>query len=91
MSIGKAIKEQRMLKDKTLIEIEKATGITNQTLSNWENNKYIDKIIMLIKLADYYEVSLDELVGRDFPPAGTVYYKSAVNNKLGNNSKIEIK
>ena len=91
MSIGKAIKEQRMLKDKTLIQIEKATGITNQTLSNWENDKYIDKIIMLIKLADYYEVSLDELVGRDFPPAGTVYYKSAVNNKLDNNSKIEIK
>lgn len=88
MNIGKAIKEQRMLKDNTLQEVEKATNITNQTLSNWENNKYIDKIIMLIKLADYYEVSLDELVGRDFPPAGTVYYKSAVNN---HNSNINIK
>lgn len=91
MNIGKAIKEQRMLKDKSLQQVEKATNITNQTLSNWENNKYIDKIIMLIRLADYYEITLDELVGRDFPPSGAIYYKSAVNNKLDHNSKIEIK
>lgn len=88
MNIGKSIKYQRINNGLSLEQVEKATKITNQTLSNWENNKYINKIEMLIELADFYEITLDELVGRDFPPRGAIYYKSAVNNK---NSKINIK
>ena len=72
-------------------KLSKETKITQQAISYWENGKNIPNIEFCIILADYYGITLDELVGRDFPPAGTVYYKSAVNNKIGNNSKIEIK
>ena len=91
MNIGETLKEHRKANNLSLLQLEKATGISNQNLSRWENNKIIPGIDFCIILAEYYGITLDELVGRDFPPAGTVYYKSAVNNKIGNNSKIEIK
>ena len=35
-----------------------------QTISNWENNKTILDSASLIRLADFYQISLDELCGR---------------------------
>ena len=91
MSIGKNLKEHRKFNNLTLEQLEKATGISNQNLSRWENDKIIPGINFCIILADYYGISLDELVGRDFITPQTIIYKSNVNNVLGDNSKIEIK
>ena len=38
--------------------------IKRQTISSYERGKSIPDIYMLIKIADIFEVSLDELVGR---------------------------
>ena len=62
---GKILKEIRLERGKTLVDIEKATGISNTNLSRWENNNVIPSIWFCEKLADYYGISLDELVGRD--------------------------
>ena len=62
---GMILKEHRIQRGKTLIEIEKATGISNQNLSRWEHGDVIPSIYFCEKLADYYGISLDELVGRD--------------------------
>lgn len=40
-------------------------GVSRQTISNWENNKSYPDIISLIKISDYYEITLDELVKGD--------------------------
>ena len=66
MTFGEQLKIIRKMYNKTLSEIEQTTGISNQNLSRWENDKAIPNIIFCIKLADYYNISLDELVGRDF-------------------------
>ncbi len=66
MTFGEQLKMIRKMYSKTLTEIEETTGISNQNLSRWENDKAIPNIIFCIKLADYYNISLDELVGRDF-------------------------
>ena len=43
-------------------------GVTKQTISNYETGKRIPCISDLIKLADYFEVSVDYLIGRtDYP------------------------
>ena len=47
-------------------ELAKATGISQQAISTYENNLKEPTITNCIKLADYYQISLDELVGRDF-------------------------
>lgn len=64
-NIGAILKEHRIVSGKTLKDVEEATGISNQNLSRWENGKVIPNIEFCIKLADFYGISLDELVGRD--------------------------
>ncbi len=66
MNYGKSLKEIRQLHKKTLLQVEKDTGITNSNLSRWENGKVIPNIDFCVKLADYYGISLDELIGRNF-------------------------
>lgn len=61
---GKILKEHRIANKKTLLDIERATGISNANLSRWESGKVIPSIVFCEKLADYYGITLDELVGR---------------------------
>lgn len=68
LDYGKALKYQRELNGKTLLDIERATGISNQNLSRWEQGKVLPNIDFCVKLADFYGISLDELIGRDFRP-----------------------
>ena len=63
---GEELKFQRLKRNKTLKEIEKDTGISNSNLSRWECGKVSPSIDACITLADYYGISLDELIGRDF-------------------------
>ncbi len=62
---GKILKEHRKALGKSLLDVEKATGISNQNLSRWEQGKVLPNIDFCVKLADYYAITLDELVGRE--------------------------
>lgn len=66
MNLGQNLRIQRKIRNLTTYDIEKAINTTHQAISKWENNKSEPSIIQCIKLADYYNISLDELVGRDF-------------------------
>lgn len=46
------------------IDVAKATGIDQKTLSNYETGKTNPDSYSLIKLADYYHTSIDYLVCR---------------------------
>lgn len=60
---GKHFKYWRLYFNKTLKEVELATGISNENLSCWENNKNLPNIDFCVKLAKYYGITLDMLVG----------------------------
>ena len=62
---GELLKEHRIAFGKTLLDVERETGISNANLSRWENGKVIPSIAFCERLADYYGISLDELVGRN--------------------------
>lgn len=62
---GEEIKYQRTKRNLTLQQVEKATGIHNSNLSRWEQGKISPNIDFCVILADYYGISLDELVGRE--------------------------
>lgn len=66
INIGKNLKMQRELRKKSMQDIQKAIKISTANQTRWENNKVIPNIQFCILLADYYGISLDELVGRDF-------------------------
>ena len=62
---GDELKFQRLKRNKTLKQVEAETGISNSNLSRWECGKVLPNIDFYVKLADYYGISLDELVGRE--------------------------
>lgn len=62
MNIEKIRKENK----KSQRDIAKILGMTQPCYANYETGKTEPRISSLIKLADYYNVSLDYLVGRDF-------------------------
>ena len=45
-------------------ELAEATGINQQTISNYETGKTIPDAYALVQLADFFGVSIDYLVGR---------------------------
>ncbi len=58
------IRDLREDKDLRQIDVAKATGIDQKTLSNYETGKTNPDSYALIKLADYFGVTIDYLVGR---------------------------
>jgi len=63
MNYGDAIKQMRLERGKSLLDVEKETGISNQNLSRWERNEVLPNIDFCVRLAKYYEVSIEELIG----------------------------
>lgn len=59
------LKEERRKKGIKAIDLAKALNVSKQTVSNWENDKRNPDLETLCKLADLYECTLDELVGRE--------------------------
>lgn len=66
MSIGYYLKQHREMANLTQGELARRTEITQAAISRWEDDLRIPNIENCMKLADFYGISLDELVGRDF-------------------------
>ncbi len=64
MKYGEYFKAQRELAGLSQSELSKRTGLSQQMISHWENNKGEPGIEKLVVLADFYGISLDELIGR---------------------------
>lgn len=66
---------QRLLDEKGIknADVSRATGISNMTLSDWKNGKTTPKQDKLLKIADYFGVSLDYLMTGKEPNVGSLY------------------
>lgn len=62
--IKNRIKDLREDADMRQIDLANAVGIDQRTISNYETGKTSPDSFALIKLADYFNVSIDYLVGR---------------------------
>ena len=65
LNYGEALKHQRELRNLNQTELAQATGLKQQMISHWEANKGLLNIDFCVRLAEYYNISLDELVGRE--------------------------
>lgn len=65
MEIGSKLKNARNEKDMTQEHAAEFLGVSRQTISNWENSKTYPDIISVIKMSDFYSVSLDHLLKED--------------------------
>ena len=62
--LSTSIKQLRTSRGLSQVELAKKLSVTKQTVSNWENDNIQPSIDMLEKLADFFGVSTDYLLGR---------------------------
>ena len=62
------LKKLRLQKNKTQLQVQMQTGIEQALLSKYESGKRIPPTETLIILADYYNVSMDYIMGRTENP-----------------------
>lgn len=59
------IRRLRQEQGVTQVTLARRLGVSKQSVSNWENNNIQPSVDMLEKLADYFAVSTDTLLGRE--------------------------
>ena len=63
--LSERIKELRISRNLNQVQLGEALWVTKQTISNWENDNIQPSVTMLIKIAKYFGVSTDYLLGMD--------------------------
>ena len=64
-AFAKRLKVLRAEKGITQADIAQYLEVSQQTVGSWENEKSTPKFDMLLKIADYFNVSTDYLLGRE--------------------------
>jgi putative transcriptional regulator len=59
------IKVQRAIKNVTQAELAEAIGVSRQTINTIESGKYVPSTVLAIKLAQYFEKSVEEIFQLD--------------------------
>lgn len=65
MNISEALKYQREVNGYTQKQVAMATGVSQPKLGYYESGRHLPLIDDCIRLADFYGITLDELVGRE--------------------------
>ena len=63
---GQILKEERLYRKISQEKLAQAIGVTQQAISLYEKDVHEPTIGVVERIADFYEISIDELVGRDF-------------------------
>ena len=79
MDFGKRIAELRKLKKATQAQLAEYLTVNPQTVSRWEAEGGTPDVMLLPKIASFFEVSLDELFGMtDMEYINNLVYKYSV-------------
>lgn len=62
--MNKMIKELRLAHGLNQVQFGEKLSVSKQTVSNWENGNIQPSIDMLVKIADYFNVSTDYILER---------------------------
>lgn len=63
--LSENIKKLRQARNISQVELAKVLFVSKQSVSNWENGNIMPSVDMLIKIANYFSVSTDYLLGLD--------------------------
>lgn len=59
------IKHLRKTRQLNQVQLAEKLGVKKQSVSNWENDNIMPSVETLEKIADFFEVSTDYLLGRE--------------------------
>ena len=65
LTLNENIKRLRLARGLNQVEFAQAMGVSKQCVSNWENDNVMPSIEMLVKIADYFNVTTDYVLGRN--------------------------
>ena len=80
IKIGKFIAALRKEKSMTQEQLGERLGVTNKTVSRWENGNYMPDVEMLSLLSKEFGVTINELIGGE--RLGTEDFKKVADNNL---------
>ncbi|MFT9373457.1 helix-turn-helix transcriptional regulator [Liquorilactobacillus hordei] len=62
MTFSKSLKELRLLHELSQTQLAKKLNVSPKTISNWENERNLPDIELIIKISKVLDVTLDELI-----------------------------
>ena len=89
MTFGKKISELRRAAGLSQEQFGEMFGVSRQSVSKWESDQTMPELATIIKIADFFGISVDELLGREnmkTQKTENVFKKSVKSNqqfKLG--------
>lgn len=69
-NIGKRIREERLNKKISQTTLSEVVNTTQDTISLWEKGERTPDIERLIKLSNYFKISLEDLIGIEKDKSG---------------------
>ena len=92
--LGNKIQALRKEKNITLETLASELGVTAGAVSKWEHNNSLPDITMLCNIADYFNISTDELLGRKGKISFAIcddssFIRDSVKNILENNNDFK--
>lgn len=64
MNYGEALKYQRERANLSQHQLAKEVGVSQANICRWEKGDVLPNIDACVKLAEFYGITLDELIGR---------------------------
>lgn len=86
--IGKFLSELRKEKNLTQEQLGEKIGVTNKTVSRWENGNYMPPVEMLLTLSEFYGVSINEILSgerldeKGYKEKAEAHIAEALNNSV---------
>ena len=93
MNLGEKIYELRTKKNLSQGDLADRLDVSRQSVSKWENNTAVPDLDKLIKICDIFEISLDELTGREkhkSKPINKIEEIKEIKNNLTQKQRITI-
>lgn len=64
------LKEKRVQKKTSQFSLALELGVSQSRVALWEVGKHLPRADLLVRLADFFGCTLDELMGREFEKGG---------------------
>lgn len=89
MNIGEQINNLRKQHGLSQDDFVNLFNVSRQTISNWENGKSYPDLEMIIKVSDYFKISIDELLKNDVQTVKKLIMKKRQKRSISDTTLVK--
>jgi len=91
MLLNEKITIIRKMNNLTQENFAEELGVSRQAISKWENGTSVPDVQLLLRIADFYNLTLDQLVRDDFDlPLSNVDEKKVLENGMSEENMVDV-